>query len=321
MSRRVPGLLAIVLLTAFCHHEQEGLRFPVARTPERLDRGRYLVEGVAHCFQCHGEVDVAADGQPRAGTRGAGTASFPDDAFKWLVVPNITPDRETGAGKWTDEQLANAIRNGIGHDGRRLIALMPYPAFRAFSDEDLASIIVYLRSLPPVRRRLPKRPPIPKEFQTLQLELPPLHSVPDPELSTPEARGEWLARIADCEGCHTPVDAGFNPAPGMQLAGGMHFSGPYGTVTSPNLTRDTSGIPYYDEQVFIRTIRTGRVNGVRALNPVMPWSYLRRLSDDDLKALFAWVRSRPPVRHHASNSEPAGFCRICKTRHGGGALN
>ena len=72
-----------------------------------------------------------------------------------MVPSNLTPDLETGAGNWTDDQLARAIREGVGHDGRALFPLMPYSRFRSMSDEDLASVIVYLRSLPPVHHELP----------------------------------------------------------------------------------------------------------------------------------------------------------------------
>ena len=72
-----------------------------------------------------------------------------------VYAPNITPDAETGAGNWSDDQLARAIREGVGHDGRALFPLMPYPDFHSMSDEDLASVIVYLRSLPPVHKPRP----------------------------------------------------------------------------------------------------------------------------------------------------------------------
>src|SRR5687767_15189455 len=92
-----------------------GLTFE--RTPGRLERGRYIVEGPAHCFQCHSEVDWQNPGaQPKKGKKAAGTV-FIEDGMDWLVAPNITPDRETGAGTWTDDQFARAIREGIGHDG------------------------------------------------------------------------------------------------------------------------------------------------------------------------------------------------------------
>src|SRR5687767_7308932 len=125
-------------------------------TAARMERGRYLVEGPAHCFQCHSEVDYQAPGaQPKPGKKGAG-AIFAEDGMAWLVAPNITPDAETGAGTWTNEQFARAIREGIGHDGRRLFPMMPYMNFRSMSDEDLASVITYVRSIEPVRNPLPK---------------------------------------------------------------------------------------------------------------------------------------------------------------------
>jgi hypothetical protein len=86
-------------------------------------------------------VDYEKPGaQPRPGKKGTG-AIFVEEGFQWLVAPNITPDMETGAGTWTDEQFARAIREGIGHDGRRLFPMMPYVNFRNMSDEELASII------------------------------------------------------------------------------------------------------------------------------------------------------------------------------------
>src|SRR6185503_8436730 len=102
--------------------------------------------------------------------------------------PNITPDVETGAGSWTDEQFVRAIREGIGHDGRRLFPMMPYLNFREMSDEDLASVIVYIRSLEPVRNQLPKTV-LPEPVKGM---LPPHQpitaAVPQPDMSNPVAR-------------------------------------------------------------------------------------------------------------------------------------
>ena len=81
--------------------------------------------------------------------------SFAPDGVPFLTAPNLTPDPETGIGTWTDDMLARAIREGISHDGRTLFPIMPYQKFRHLSDEDLASIVVYLRSLPPIRNPLP----------------------------------------------------------------------------------------------------------------------------------------------------------------------
>jgi len=126
-------------------------------TPERLARGRHLLENVAGCMHCHSEHDWSQPGGPfiRA-EMGAGVIFPLEGCLGRIVVPNITPDPGTGAGTWTDDQLARALREGIGHDGRALFPLMPYQRFQQTSDEDLASVIVYLRSLPPVRNPLPE---------------------------------------------------------------------------------------------------------------------------------------------------------------------
>src|SRR5947207_4713938 len=124
-------------------------------TPARLARGKYLVDGVTGCFDCHTDPDWSKPGAPPlAGREGSGHI-WADQDLPWLVAPNITPDKETGAGNWSDDMLARAIREGIGHDGRTLFPVMPYPHYRQMSEEDLASVIVYVRSVPPVRSQLP----------------------------------------------------------------------------------------------------------------------------------------------------------------------
>jgi hypothetical protein len=125
-------------------------------TPGRAERGRYLATSVNGCFACHSELDWQANGFPaKAGTEGAGRV-WDREGLPFLTAPNITPDVRTGAGTWTDDMLARAIREGIGHDGRTLFPVMPYSQYRSMSDEDLASLIVYLRTIPAVTRDLPK---------------------------------------------------------------------------------------------------------------------------------------------------------------------
>lgn len=120
-----------------------------------------------------------------------------------VYAPNITPDAETGAGNWSDDQLARAIREGISHDGRALFPFMPYPDFRVLSDEDLASIIVYLRSLPPVRKQRPTTDLIfPVKCLIRSVPQPLDAAVPEPDVSTPEKRGKYLVTIAGCADCH-----------------------------------------------------------------------------------------------------------------------
>lgn len=289
-------------------------------TVARLERGRYIVEGPAHCFQCHSEVDWENPGaQPKQGKKGAGTI-FPEAGMDWLVPPNITPDRETGAGNWTDEQFARAIREGIGHDGRRLFPMMPYMNFREMSDEDLASVVVYLRSITPVRNVVPKTvlPEVVKGI--LPPHQPITAPVAAPDMSNPIERGKYLVTLGNCMSCHTPMNKQGQPLMQLAFAGGMRFRGPWGEVTSANITPDASGISYYDEELFVKTLRTGQV-GARKLNSIMPWGYFRNMTDEDLKAIFAYLRTLTPVQHRIDNTEAPTECPVCRSRHGFGDKN
>jgi len=291
------------------------------RTPARLARGQYLVENLG-CFDCHGEHDWKKHDAPLiAGTAGAGYVDFPLAGLPGHVVPsNITPDPETGAGNWSDDQLARAIREGIGHDGRALFPFMPYPDYRVMSDEDLASVIVYIRSIPPVHKPLHKTEIVfPVKYLVRSVPLPITEPVHEPDRSNPVVYGKYLVSIAACTDCHTPQSKGQN-IPGMDFAGGFIFEGPWGKVASANITPDPSGISYYDEALFVQTMRTGYVRA-RELNQIMPWWHFRSLTDDDLKAMFVYIRALKPVKHHVDNSEPPTFCKLCGSQHGEGDRN
>ncbi len=120
-------------------------------TVARLKRGEYLTNGLLQCFTCHSPRNWKEPGAPPvAGKIGSGGTILVDDSTTFAIAPNITPDKETGAGTWTDDMLARAIREGVGHDGRALFWQMPSSTFRNLADEDLASVIVYLRSIPAV---------------------------------------------------------------------------------------------------------------------------------------------------------------------------
>ncbi|HET8923470.1 MAG TPA: hypothetical protein VFN26_10800 [Candidatus Acidoferrum sp.] len=292
------------------------------RTPSRLARGEYLVNSVADCMSCHAEHDWTAHDAPiLPGTLGSGQdmnilKGFPGQVF----ASNITPDPETGAGSWSDDQLSRALREGVGHDGRALFPFMPFPDLSALSDEDVASIIVYLRSLPPIRKRWPITKLIfPVNYLIRSVPQPLNMPVPQPDLSTPEKRGAYLVRLAGCTDCHTPQNRG-QPLPGMDFAGGFIFDGPWGRVASANITPDASGISYYDTALFTQAMRTGFVNA-RRLSQVMPWHTYRGMTDEDLSAMFVYLQTLKPVRHRIDNTEPATFCKVCRQTHGGGNQN
>jgi len=284
------------------------------RTPERVARGRYLVTAALDCESCHSPKDWTQHGAPiPPGMELSGQAvpdfpGFPGN----LVIPNITPDPETGSGKWTDDQLARAIREGIKHDGTTAFPMMPYDVFKNMSDEDVASVVVYLRSIPPVKNPLPPmKINFPVNYLVRGAPEPITQPVPSPNMSDPIARGKYYVTMG-C-GCHNTVDS-------LPYAGGEHLKGPWGEVTSANLTPDPSGIGYYSEGTFISAMRTGYV-GARKLNSIMPFIQIKNLTDDDLKAIFAYLHTLSPVKHRVDNTLPPSYCKLCKQKHGAGDQN
>lgn len=290
-------------------------------TEARLARGEYLVEGVAHCFQCHSTHDMTKTEVPIVeGMKGAGWMMDQAEGLGTIVAPNITPDKETGIGSWTDDEIARAIREGVSRDGSALFPIMPYENFRDMSDEDLASVVVYLRTIPAVRNPLPR--------STLEFPLSRIvNTMPQPlegPVAEPPAasRGAYLVKLAECASCHTPAVQG-TPLPGMAFAGGFPFK-PVGwtgaPVVSANITPDASGIAHYDEALFDQVLRTGKLPG-RQLSGIMPYAHLARLTPEDMKAIFAHIKSQAPVQHRVSNTDEPTLCPLCGITHGRGNLN
>jgi mono/diheme cytochrome c family protein len=291
-------------------------------SPARLERGEYLVKAVAGCLVCHSELDAGTRGLPvKPGTMAAGR-SWASEGIPWLTVSNITPDNDTGAGRWSDDALARGIREGIAHDGRALFPIMPYGNYRKMSDEDLASVITYLRSLQPVRHALPRTEvPFPVSRFINAVPQPIDGSIPAPDLSTPEKRGEYLTTLASCGDCHTPMDANGQFIKGMEFAGGNPFiQEGREQRAAANITPGVNGIPYYSEDLFVEVIRTGRVRE-REISDMMPWAHYRGMTDEDLKSMFAYLKTLKPVDHFVDNGLPRTKCAKCNLEHGGGERN
>ncbi len=284
------------------------------RTPQRLQRGRYIATALGGCSYCHTPHNWTAPGTPYVeGMEGAGEVMPYGNLPGRIVAPNLTPDPETGAGRWTDDQLARAIREGVGHDGRALFPMMPYSRYREMTDEDLASVVVYLRSLPAVHNQLPPTEIIfPVKYLIRGVPQPLTSPVHAAAPTDPVKRGAQLVNLAGCPDCHTPQVRG-ETVPGMEFAGGISLSG-------PNLTPDASGISYYDETLFLEVMHTGQVKA-RALSPIMPFMVYKNLTDDDLKAMFSYLRTLKAVKHRVDNSQAPTLCKMCKQKHGAGAEN
>jgi len=287
-------------------------------TPARLARGAYLWKGVTPCLACHSESRANELWVPKPGAEGAGQR-WVETNVPWLIVPNITPDRETGAGRWSDDAIARAVREGIAHDGGTIFPMMPYTRLREMSDEDLASLIVYMRTLAPVRNALPKSE-VPFPVNRL------INSAPQPidgvvPEAAPEQRGKYTTALAVCEDCHTPRDDQDQPIESLAFGGGtvLQIQG-RSPIAAANLTPAADGIPYYTEDLFIQALRTGHV-GAREISDVMPWRFYRNMTDEDLKAVFAYLKTLKPVEHYVDNSLPRTHCPRCGQEHGGGERN
>ncbi|MBX7050866.1 MAG: cytochrome c [Flavobacteriales bacterium] len=265
-----------------------------------LARGEYLVYGPAHCSGCHSPIEKQAALASGEHIPLQGGFLFPLPIGN-LYTPNITPDPETGIGKLTDQQIARSLRYGVGFDGRPLFDVMP---FHNLSDEDLQAVISYLRQMPPVKNVVPKKELnfLGKVVYALLIEpIGPEAGVDIPKKITPDSSakyGEYLANyVANCRGCHTNRDLKTGAYIGEYYSGGFAMPStmqPGKAVVSCNLTPDpeTGRIFDWDEQKFIERIRKGRIIPLSE----MPWDQFQQMSDTDLKAIYAYLKTLKPVK-------------------------
>jgi mono/diheme cytochrome c family protein len=272
--------------------------------PAVIARGRYLALGPAHCIDCHGGAEARAAlaaGQPVA-LSGGMEFHLPVGTIR---TANITSDRETGIGGMRDEEIARSLRHGVRRDGR---ALLPFMPFADLSDEDLTAIVSYLRTQPPVHKRVETRSLNPLGHAVMAFVIEPAGPtapVPARVAAAPTAAyGGYLANsVANCKGCHTARDMRTGAFTGPAMAGGLRTRSrldPKIEFVSPNLTpHPTTGrITSWTEELFVARLRTGK----GATGSPMPWTAFSRMSDDDLKAIYRYLRALPPV--HNDTGEP-----------------
>ena len=279
----------------------------IEATQARLERGQYLFDTVMDCEGCHSERDTTKFRLPVvAGRRAAGVVMPKELGLPGRIAPrNITSDVESGLGSWTDGEIVRAIREGVSRDGHALFPMMPYQKYANLGDEDVYALVAFMRTLPPVRNVVP---PTKVDFPVNVL----MQSAPQPvsgKVSAPDSKdrialGKYLTTIAGCESCHTQENKGA-PVAGMEFAGGFHFRFPGLEVVSANISPDVdTGIGGWSEQKFIDKFR-GYANfnesnlpaNVQANFTLMPWLQFRNLSDDELRALYAYLRSVKPIRN------------------------
>ncbi len=264
-----------------------------------LARGHYVVRVIAPCAGCHG-----APADREANMRGdevalSGGMDFDIPPGKWYVR-NITSDSATGLGAVSDQAIARALRFGVGHDGR---ALLPFMEVQGLADDDLRAVVSYLRSLPPVHN------PVPAHSYTLLGRVVRATVLANPvgPSETPPAvaprgatleNGRYLAEsVSLCWACHTERSQATGALTGPRYGGTTGFIESYDPATSwspPNITADptTGKLGAWTEDQFVARFRQGRT----LPNSPMPWQAFLRMEDDDLRAIYRYLKSVPPVQ-------------------------
>ena len=256
-----------------------------------LERGKYLVEGILTCGNCHtprgekGVLDVAH--------RHAGGPQVWETAEYKVKPSNITMDKETGIGAWSAQQIKAAIHDGKGTKGHQLSPQMPYAYYKIFTPSDLDAVVAYVQSVPAVSRKVD--PPVYKVKQMV-VDIPPGAEKPMPEsaMKDPVKKGFYLATIGHCMECHTPMKDGHRDFKNGLGTGGEKFEGPFGVSVSRNITsHKTNGIGAWSDDEIKRAITQGvRKDGSR-LKPPMGFQWYATMTPDDLNAIVAYVRTIP----------------------------
>jgi len=267
-----------------------------ATRADHISRGRYLVETIGVCSYCHTKQELKDGRQVELpGMHLAGGYGFDSPVLGRWAGANITSERETGIGTWTEAQIATAIREGKRPNGTVIGPPMPFAFYRSISDDDVASIAAYLKSVPPVHNAVPPpayRHPLPTSWG------PAVSGVTKPGKDDPVKRGWYLAQIGHCMDCHTPkTPDGSGPDLARLGAGGRPVIGLAGQVPSSNITSDREhGIGGWTDEQIIRAITRGIAANGRPLLPPMPFANYAQMTSQDLTDLIAYLRTVPAQR-------------------------
>ncbi|HZF16345.1 MAG TPA: c-type cytochrome [Steroidobacteraceae bacterium] len=269
-------------------------------------RGQYLAFGPAHCAGCH--VSPQDEARLQAGETPplSGGVEFPLGDLGTIGSPNITPDAATGIGRRSDGEIARVIRYSVHADGR---ALLPFMEFQTLSDSDLTALVSFLRSQAPVSHAVAPFAVKTKGMVALAFFVKPIGPKSTPAAEPPPASdvlaygGYLVESVAQCAGCHTNRSMTDGSYTGPRLAGGWakeSDSHPGVTLVTPNLTPDpdTGRIARWSEDDFVQRFRAGKL----VPESDMPWALFAHMTDDDLRAVYRYLRSLAPVRNDTGES-------------------
>jgi mono/diheme cytochrome c family protein len=275
------GLLGIAALLATTVLTQ-------AQTP--VQRGDYLVNGLLTCGNCHtprGPGGVFAMDKQLSG----GPQEWDTPTFK-VRGSNISPDRETGIGGWSEADIKRSMVEGIRPNGSQLAPIMPYGFYKIFTAADLDAVVGYIRSVPAVSNKV--QAPVYKG--ALHVDVPPgaEKQMTADDLNTPVKRGFYLATIAHCMECHTPTTNGRHDFGSNLGRGGEEFKGPFGVSVARNITsHKEKGIGAWSDAEIKAAITQGIRKDGSKLKPPMAFPLYARMTEGDLNDLIAYLRTVP----------------------------
>jgi mono/diheme cytochrome c family protein len=276
-----------------------------------IARGEFLYKNSLQCWMCHspGQNPMAP---PSGGMKFDLTTMSP--ALGVYYAKNITPDRETGIGSWTDGEIVRAIREGLRKDNTVLFPIMPVDPLSGLSDNDVLAIVSYMRTLPAVRNKVPQREVslFAKTLMTVGM-IGPMPAHPTPVTAPPRANtveyGKYVARHAAlCADCHTPRNLmnGEFYYDSLLAGSSFKFGEPIDPIASyaPNITPDSAtGIGQWTESQFLTLMRSGLGADGKVRSRHMPYSFTGLWDSLELRAVYTFIQSIPPVKRTVPPSE------------------
>ena len=261
-----------------------------AETP--LERGAYLVNSVMACDGCHTPREK---GEFVMEKRFSGGSQLWDTPAYTVRGSNITPDRETGIGAWTDDEIKRALVEGIHRQGRPIAPQMPFPFYRILTARDLDAIVAYLRSVPAVKNAV--QTPVYKAAMPVEAVPGATRPFTEDDLRDKLKRGFYLGTIAHCMECHGRRKDRTPDYANAWGKGGYVFTESWGSVTTPNITsHPQAGLGSWTDAEIKRALTQGIGRDGHAFKPPMARQiYFSRMTEADLDALVAWIRSLPPL--------------------------
>jgi len=261
-----------------------------AETP--LERGAYLVNAVMACDGCH--TPRGPGGFVMEKRFSGGSILFNEPAFT-VKGANITADRDTGIGSWTADDVKRALTEGVRPNGIPLAPAMPFAFYKILTPGDLDAIVAYTRSIAAVRNEV--QPPVYKAVKQVEPMPGAAKPLTQADLNDKLKRGFYLATIAHCMECHARRPDGAQDYVNWLGKGGHEMTGPFGAVKVANITsHPTAGIGAWSDAEIKRALKEGVGRDGRTFKlPMARAVYFSRMTDDDLDALVAWVRTIPPL--------------------------